>query len=179
MAISNFNALDWLVAAIIVFSIVTSAIRGFVREVMRLVTLALAIVLAIWLYRPLSVFFIDMARTQNLALLFAFSAVFLGTLLAGWIITWAISRFKKVARLEWADRLLGAAFGLVRGWMLGAVIFLGLTSFDIQSERVRGSELAPFLLPGARVIAALAPAEMQARFLVGYHTIQRWWDEQH
>jgi membrane protein required for colicin V production len=179
VAITNFNALDWIVAAIVVFSVVMSALRGFVREAMRLVAIAAAIFLALWLYRPISVFFIDIARTENLALLFGFSAVFLGTLLAGWIITWAIFRLMKFAKLQWFDRLLGAAFGLVRGWALGAVIFLGLTSFDVQTERIRTAELAPFLLPGARVIAALAPGDMKARFLVGYHAIQRWWNEQH
>jgi membrane protein required for colicin V production len=84
----------------------------------------------------------------------------------------------KVAKLQWFDRLLGAAFGLVRGWALGAVIFLGLTSFNVQTERVRTAELAPFLLPGARLIAALSPADMKARFLQGYTAIQRWWHEQ-
>lgn len=178
MAITNFNVLDWLVVIVVVYSVVISAIRGFVREAMRLVTLLVAVFLAVWLYRPTSIFFIEMARTENLALLLGFSAVFLVTLLAGWIVTWLISRFMKFAKLQWFDRLLGAAFGLVRGWALGAVIFLGLTSFDVQMERVRSAELAPFLLPGARVIALLAPSDMKGRFLVGYHAVQRWWHEQ-
>lgn len=178
MAISDFNPLDWMVVAIVIFSIVMSAIRGFVREAMRLATIAAAVFLALWLYRPISFLFVDIARTQNLALLFGFSAVFLGTLLVGWVVTWAIARLMKSAKLQWFDRLLGAAFGLVRGWALGAVIFLGLTAFDVQTERVRSAELAPFLLPGARVIAVLAPGDLQARFLVGYQSIQRWWLEQ-
>ena len=178
MALTNFNALDWLVTAIVVFSMAMSILRGFVREVLGLITLAAAVILSLWTYKIVGSFFSDLVRTENLALLLGFTTVFLGTLLAGWTVIWAVTRFMKFAKLQWFDRLLGAAFGLIRGWALGSAIFLGLTAFDVQTERVRSSELAQFLLPGARVFAAIAPGDMQARFLSGYHAIQRWWHEQ-
>ena len=74
----------------------------------------------------------------------------------------------KFAKLQWADRLLGAAFGFIRGWLISAVILLALTAFEIQTERLKNSELAPYFLPGSRVIAVLTPYEMKAKFLVGY-----------
>ena len=170
--------LDVLVIAIVVYSVVISAIKGFVREVLGLASILLAILLAAWTYRRVSVLFKDVVKTENLALFFGFSVVFLGTLLAGFVVIWLITKFKKFAKLQWFDRLLGAAFGFVRGWALGSVIFLGLTAFDIQTERVRSSEVAPYMLPGARVIAVVTPFEMKARFLVGYRAIERWWREQ-
>jgi membrane protein required for colicin V production len=100
------------------------------------------------------------------------------TLLAGILIIWLITKFKKFARLEWADRFLGAAFGFIRGWVIGAVILLGLTAFEVQTERLRNSQLAPYFLPGSRVIAVLTPYELKAKFLVGYRSIERWWREQ-
>ena len=67
---------------------------------------------------------------------------------------------------------------VIRGWAVGAVLLLALTAFDVQTERVRNSELAPYLLPGSRVIAVLTPYELKAKFLVGYRAIGRWWQEQ-
>src|SRR5205823_10057694 len=109
----------------------------------------------------------------------AFSVIFLGTLLVGALIIWLITRVMKFAKLQWFDRLLGAAFGFIRGWVLAAVLLLGLTAFDVQTERIRNSELAPYFLPGARVIAVVTPFDLKARFLVGTRALEKWWREQH
>jgi membrane protein required for colicin V production len=174
----NFTWLDAVVIVLIAFSVAMSVMKGFVREVMGIVAVLAAILIAGWTYRPASNLFKDVVRTENLALFFGFSIVFVGTLLAGFLVIWLITKFTKFARLQWFDRLLGAAFGFVRGWALGAVVFLGLTAFDIQTDRVRSSLLAPYMLPGARVIAVITPYEMKARFLVGYRAVERWWLEQ-
>ena len=173
----SFTILDVLVITLIVFSVILSVMKGFVREVLGLATIIAAIFISAWTYRPASNLFKDVVRTENLALFLGFSIVFVGTLLAGFLITWLITKFTKFAKLQWADRLLGAAFGLIRGWALGAVIFLALTAFNVQEERVRGAVLAPYMLPGARVIAAITPYDMKARFLVGYRAIELWWRE--
>ena len=174
----TFTILDILVLTLIIFSVVMSAMKGFIREVFGLATIVLAILLSAWTYRPASGLFKDVVKTENLALFFGFSVVFVGTLLAGFLIIGLITKFTKFAKLQWFDRLLGAAFGFVRGWALGSIIFLGLTAFDIQTERVRSSFLGPYMLPGARVIAVMTPYDMKARFLVGYRQIERWWREQ-
>jgi membrane protein required for colicin V production len=171
----GFTLLDWLALAIIVYSVVMSAIKGFVREVLGLTSVVVGILLASWFYRPASPLFKDVVKTENIALFCAFTAIFLGTLLVGFVVIWLVARFMKFAGVQWFDRVLGAGFGFIRGWMLGSIIFLGLTSFDIQTDRVKSSVLAPYLLPGARVIAVVTPYDMKARFLTGYRAIEHWW----
>src|SRR5437867_1612378 len=177
ISVLNFSLLDWLIIAIIVYSIVSSVLQGFVRETLGLATVLVAALLAAWLYRGVAPLFKDVVRTENLALFFGFSIIFVGTVAAGIFIIWLVTRFLKIAKLEWADRLLGAAFGFIRGWVIGAVLLLGLTAFDVQTERLKNSELAPYFLPGSRVIAVLTPYELKAKFLVGYRTMERWWRE--
>ncbi|PYS07393.1 MAG: colicin V production protein [Acidobacteria bacterium] len=177
ISVLNFSMLDWLIIAILVYSIVSSAIQGFVRETLGLATVLVAALLAAWFYRGVATLFKDVVRTENLALFFGFSLIFVGTLVVGLLITWLVTRFMKFAKLEWADRLLGAAFGLIRGWVIGAVLLLGLTAFEVQTERLKNSELAPYFLPGSRVIAVLTPYELKAKFLVGYRVMERWWRE--
>ena len=175
MIIFKFSLLDWIILAILVYSIVISWFKGFVREVLGLVTIVLGVIFAAWFYREIAGLFKNVVTTENLALFFGFSVIFLATLLAGFVIIWLITRFMKFAKLQWADRMLGAAFGFIRGWVIGAVILLALTAFDVQTERLKNSELAPYFLPGSRVIAIMTPYEMKAKFLVGYRTLERLW----
>ncbi len=177
LSITQFSLLDWIILVILTASIVTSAIKGFVREVLGLISVLAGALLASWFYRSVAGMFKDVVRTENLALFLGFSVIFLATLVAGFVIIWLITRVMKSVKLQWADRLLGAAFGFVRGWLIGAVILLALTSFEIQTERVKNSELAPYFLPGSRVIAVATPYELKAKFLVGYRALERWWQQ--
>jgi membrane protein required for colicin V production len=174
----KFSMVDFVILAILIYSIVRSTMRGFVREIYIVMAALVGSILAAWFYRPVANLFKDVVRTENLALFLGFSLIFVGTLVVGAVITWLITRFMKLAKLQWADRLLGAAFGFIRGWMIGAVILLALTAFEVQTERVRNSMLAPYFLPGSRAIAVIAPYELKAKFLVGYRALERWWLEQ-
>jgi membrane protein required for colicin V production len=170
--------LDWLLVAILAYSIIVSWYKGFVREIFGLISLILAVLLASWFYRIVGIRFKDVVRTENIALFLGFSLIFLVTLAVGFVVVWLVTRFMKFAKLQWADRLLGAAFGFIRGWVISAAILLALTAFEIQTERLKNSELAPYFLPGSRVIAVMTPYEMKAKFLVGYRALERWWRQQ-
>ena len=178
MILFKFSLLDWLLLAILLYSIAISWFKGFVREVLGLITVLVAVLLAAWFYRGVGRLFKDVVRTENIALFFGFSLIFVMTLVAGFVVIWLVTKFMKFAKLQWADRLLGAAFGFIRGWVISAAILLALTAFEIQTERLKGSELVPYFLPGSRVIAMLTPYEIKAKFLVGYRALERWWREQ-
>jgi membrane protein required for colicin V production len=178
MILFKFSLLDWLLLAILVYSIAISWFKGFVREVLGLITVLVAVLLAAWSYRGVGRLFKDVVRTENIALFFGFSLIFVMTLVAGFVVIWLVTKFMKFAKLQWADRLLGAAFGFIRGWVISAAILLALTAFEIQTERLKGSELVPYFLPGSRVIAVMTPYEMKAKFLVGYRALERWWRQQ-
>jgi membrane protein required for colicin V production len=178
MILFKFSLLDWLLLAILVYSIAISWFKGFVREVLGLITVLVAVLLAAWSYRGVGRLFKDVVRTENIALFFGFSLIFVMTLVAGFVVIWLVTKFMKFAKLQWADRLLGAAFGFIRGWVISAAVLLALTAFEIQTERLKGSELAPYFLPGSRVIAVMTPYEMKAKFLVGYRALERWWRQQ-
>jgi membrane protein required for colicin V production len=177
ISVFDFSILDWILAAIVVFSVAISVVRGFIREAIGLAAVVGGLLLAAWGYRSVANIFKEVVKTENLALFFGFSGIFFGTLLAGSVVIWLVTRFKKLAHLEWFDRLLGGAFGFIRGWLIGAVILLGLTAFDVQTERLRNSQLVPYFLPGSRVIAVATPYELKAKFLVGYRAVERWWQE--
>jgi membrane protein required for colicin V production len=174
----KFSILDFAILAILAYSIVRATMRGFVREVYIVMAVLIGSILSGWFYRPVGNLFKDVVRTENVALFLGFSLIFLATLIVGAAITLLITRFMKLAKLQWADRLLGAAFGFIRGWLIGSVILLCLTAFEVQTERVRNSQLAPYFLPGSRALAVITPYELKAKFLVGYRALERAWQQQ-
>jgi membrane protein required for colicin V production len=174
----HFSLIDFLILIIMAWCIVISYRRGFVKEVFGLGAVIVGLLLASWFYERTAPMFKDVVKTENLALFLAFSVIFIGTLVAAALIIWLATRFMKFAKLQWVDRVLGAAFGFIRGWVFAAVLLLVFTAFGLQTERVRNSGLAPYFLPGSRVMAVLTPYDLRARFLVGYRSIEKWWREQ-
>jgi membrane protein required for colicin V production len=171
------NALDWIALFILVLSVVFSVLKGFVRELLGMLFLIAAFFVGVWFYRTGATPFKEVVKTENIALFLGFVVIFLGTLLIGALVVWVAQKLIKFAQIQWFDRLLGAAFGFIRGWILGSVVFLVLTSFDLQSERIRGSQLAPYYLPGARIIALATPHDLKTRFMDGYRVVEKWWRE--
>ena len=174
---TQLNLLDAVVLLILLASVVYSALKGFVRELLGMLSLVAAFFVSVSFYRVASEPFKEVVKTENIALFLGFASIFLGTLIVGALVIWAVQKLVKFAKVQWFDRLLGAAFGFIRGWILGSVVFLVLTSFDLQSERVRGSQLAPYYLPGARIIALATPHDLKTRFMDGYRVVEKWWRE--
>ena len=174
---TQFNLLDAVVLLILLGSVVYSALKGFVRELLGMLSLVAAFFVSVSFYRVASEPFKEVVKTENIALFLGFASIFLGTLIVGALVIWAVQKLVKFAKVQWFDRLLGAAFGFIRGWILGSVVFLVLTSFDLQSERVRDSQLAPYYLPGARIIALATPHDLKTRFMDGYRVVEKWWRE--
>ena len=175
---STFTLVDWLIVVVLLASVVFAALKGFTRELIGIGSIVLAFILAAWFYSSAASLLKDVVKTENLALFLGFSIVFLGTLIAGGLVAWLVSTFMKLAKLQWFDRCLGALFGLVRGWLLGGIVLVGLTAFNIQAVNVKNSVLAPYFLPASRMIALVTPSEFKDRFQSGYAAIERWGKEQ-
>jgi membrane protein required for colicin V production len=73
--------------------------------------------------------------------------------------------------LRWFDRLLGAAFGLLRGIVVSAVIVLALAAFAPQWG-LQQSRIAPFMLVTSRALIWAAPAELRQRFWDGWNLLR-------
>lgn len=126
--------IDYAVLAILGLSVLLSVMRGFLREVMAL----LSWVVAFWmasLYAaeaaPLLPASIPNAQLRVLA---AFVLVFFLALLAMTLLSITLGQFLKLLGVGPLDRLLGALFGFVRGMVivLALVVMAGLTSLPKQ-----------------------------------------------
>jgi membrane protein required for colicin V production len=176
------TGLDWAVVAVLALSVLSAARRGFFVEAFSLAGLLLGLPLAAWNYHRLVPYFEPWLRSVELADVAAYLAVALGVMavagLVGRLIRWSA----RSVGLGWADRLLGAGFGLVKGAVLATLAVLALAAFAPAvpwvATTVRGSTLAPYLLGAARTTALLAPGTLSGRMRRGLrelHAEQEGW----
>jgi len=121
---------DLIVIAIVAVSVGISIWRGVVREVLALASW----IGAFWIAKELAGFAAtwlpDSVSNPGLRLLFGFIALMLASLLVFSLTGMLLVHLVKVAGLTASDRMLGAAFGLLRGFLIAVTVVLlgGMTS---------------------------------------------------
>ena len=176
--LQGLTGLDWLVLAILLVSMVGSVIRGFARELISLSAVIVGLVLACWFYHDVGSFLLPYVKTEDIASFCGFVAVFVLTLLAGGVLSFLVRNFLRFVDLQWIDRILGLAFGLLRGCLVSSVLFMVLTAFPFQIESVKKAKFAPYLLLGAKVISVVTPSSIKTKFMDGYQKVKQLWQEE-
>jgi membrane protein required for colicin V production len=127
--------IDYAVIAIVGISILLSVIHGLVREILSLAAWVVAFVVAQMYATGAASLFSPALTSPPLRLFAGFVAVFLTVLVAMTLLAIAVSRLIRTAGLGFADRALGAVFGLVRGLAIVtiAVLLAGLTALPRQT----------------------------------------------
>ncbi|VTU06231.1 colicin V production protein [Actinobacillus indolicus] len=141
---------DAVIIGIIVFSLLVSLWRGFVSEVLSLAGWVIAFFVASKFYPYLSGYLlqIDSVYIQNSEYLrngIAAGILFLAALILCALINALISQLVDKTGLTGTDRVLGAAFGVLRGVFIVAAILFFLDTFTAfsQSELWKESQLIP------------------------------------
>lgn len=167
------TALDWIICALILFSVVTAAIQGFFSEALTTAGLIVGYIVAAWKYRSLAEWFETFLKNPWLAEILAFLIIFFAILLLFGIAARIARWIMKEAGLSGFDRFLGALLGLLRGGLMVAVILMGMTAFEPASKLLHESELAPYFLVVGRAAIWLAPSDLRARFYQGLDLIHQ------
>ena len=161
------TALDWLICALILLSVITAAIQGFFSEALTTAGLIVGYIVAAWQYRHLAEWFETFLKNPWLAEILGFLIIFFVILLLFGIAARIARWVMKEAGLSGFDRFLGALLGLLRGGLMVAVILMGMTAFEPASKLLHESELAPYFLVVGRAAIWLAPSDLRARFYQG------------
>src|SRR5436309_4455933 len=137
---------DVVVVAVVVLSSLLALMRGFIREVIALAAWIAGLVLAFTFAGPLAAQFESSRSSPVLAQVLAFAAIFVGVLIAGGIIAAVVSGAIRAIGLGGLDKVLGGAFGVLRGvaFVVLFVLIAGLTGLP-QRDWWQNSALAPSL----------------------------------
>ena len=119
---------DYAVLMVLGLSLIWALLRGLVRELVALAGWVAAFVLSV-LFTQTVADMLPRSLGSFLASLVAFLTIFIGVWILSGFAGLLLSRLVSAAGLGWADRMLGAFLGLVRGVLivLVLVMFAGLT----------------------------------------------------
>lgn len=168
-----WNWLDWILALVILFSILSGAGEGLTKGIIGLASLVVGVAVAAAGYRSFGENLGSLVHSHELAYGLAFFTLFVLVLIVGGLVARAAEKLVKTAGIGWLDRFLGLFFGLLRGVIVDAVIVMVLLAFAIASEAVRRSQLAPRVMDGSRAMAALMPPDLRRQFDAGLEALQR------
>ena len=150
---ASLNWVDYVIFGIFFFSILAGLSRGLVKEVISLLTLIAAFIIAIMFSNTLAMKFTSSESVQQVtnqaattmggdatqmasyaALGISFTVLFVGTIIVGWLFGFFVNLAFKTGVLGIGNRFFGGIFGLGRGFLINLVlIFLvQLTPFSSQ-----------------------------------------------
>lgn len=189
---SNLNWVDYVILAIFFFSTLAGFTRGLVKEVISLITLVAAFVVASMFANPLAAYFTSTPAVQNvvnqastaaglstaqpvsyLALGLSFGLLFAGTVIAGSIFSYFINIAFQTGVLGFGNRILGGMFGLVRGYIVNLVIVFVIQLTPLSAQNWwQQSQLVPTFQPAVQWLGAIvSPALAHLKDKLG-NTIQ-------
>jgi len=121
--------IDWAILIVIGLSAGISLLRGFVREALSLAGWILAFFVAKGFYQEFSVLLKSSIDTPSLRYAVSWAALFVLTLTISGLINYILSQLIEKAGLSGTDRIMGMAFGALRGVLLVSVAVLLLREF--------------------------------------------------
>lgn len=137
------NFLDIILICIVALFLLRGFFRGLVQEVLSLIAVILAVVLASnfdHLLHPHLALYIDSEMTVGVL---SYTLIFVGTLIAVWAVAKLIRTMLEITLLGWVDRTAGAVFGLLEGVLIGLVGLMFLQTFAPNSDILTQSAIAP------------------------------------
>jgi len=173
------NSFDIVLLALACLLILVGVVKGLVRILVGLAALLAAFALAARYHRPLADRLGGLQIGEEPLRLMAYVMILIGVMLAGAVTAFLLRKLIKAAMLSWADRLAGAALGLVTAMLAAALLILPLVAYSPHSERILGnSVLAPYVTVVADLANALVPEDLSRRYDEKIDELRRYWREQ-
>jgi membrane protein required for colicin V production len=165
-------AFDWVIVAILLISVITAIAEGFAAELFSFAGVILGFLLASWHYWRLAPWFEEYVKSTAAANFAGFITILLCVAVIsgaiGKVARWAM----KEAGLRWIDRVLGGAFGLLRGLLVVTAVVLAVATFMPQAKWLEKSQLSGYFLLSARVASWLAPSDVRHKLHEGLAVIR-------
>ena len=173
------NWIDILLMLVVGVSILSGLAAGFARVGVGFIAAILGIFFGFWCYGLVAAYVLDYVSSKAIANLIGFFVIFTFVLLVGAIIGRALAKFFRWAGLSWLDRLLGGAFGIVRGLIIAVALVTVLMAFapSPPPASVVNSKLLPYLVGASDFFAAMTPHEIKDAFRDAREKAEKTWRE--
>lgn len=170
------NPFDIALLVLMGLLVVAGLVKGMVRIMIGLLALVTAFFVASRYHAPVADRFGVADASPEASMLVTYVLLFIGVLLAGSVVAWLLRKVLKAAMLGWADRLAGAAVGLVAALLTAALLVLPVVAYSPWgSGTLRGSVLAPYVAAVADLAVQAAPDDLAQRYRAGVESLRDAW----
>lgn len=166
------NWLDFVLAAIILVTVIMGIIKGLVKQVVGLVAVVAGLILAGLYYRRVASSILAPIHNELLGHFLAFLLIFVLVLTAGALVGYLITK-AMVGPLALINRVFGGGFALVKAVLICGVLVFAMTAFKFETSAVDESRLAPFCLGITRAVVNLVPQDLRTKFNDSYKEIRK------
>ncbi len=164
--------IDWIILVILLISVLTAAKKGFFVETFSLAGIILGLLIASWNFQRLLPWLNPWIHTVAIAEMVSFLAIAIGIMivagLVGRLIRWAV----RSVGLGWADRFMGALFGLLKGCVIVTLGVMACAAFLPRTTWLEESRLVPYFLSVAHQSAVVTPYAFGERIRNGVKLIR-------
>ena len=150
--------IDIIIAIALGVSVIVGFVRGFVKEVISIGSLVVAIWAALYFGPVVGDVSESWLNSEELQTWFGRILVFAVILSLGGLLGWGISKLIRLSVLSGFDRVLGSAFGALRGILLVALFVIGAQFAGFSNDNWwQQSRLLPHFSVVADWIKVMAP----------------------
>jgi membrane protein required for colicin V production len=174
------SLLDLLVVIVIGSSVAAGFVAGFARVSIGFLAAIVGVVFGFWFYGIPAGWVHRYLHSAAVSNLIGFLLVFWAILAIGALFAKVTLKLFKWTGLSWLDRLLGGAFGLVRGALIAVVmiaVLLAFTPKPMPNWLVK-SQVLPYAMEASDAIASLAPNAIKNSLRDSMLELRRVWNEQ-
>lgn len=154
---------DIIVVSIIALSLFFGFWRGFVKEILSILTWIAALLIARIYSEFLAPMFSGFVDDTSVRYVLAFAVLFVLTMMLGTLLNHFMSKLITVTGLKFTDRLLGGVFGLCRGVIIGLLILFFAGPFFSGSIWWQSSSIVPYgieLIELSKVLITDSPTQI-------------------
>ncbi len=120
----KMSHLDYIIIAIVLLSSLVGLARGLIREAFSLASWIAAFLFGIWFGPSVATEFSEYLGEEQFGQIVAFLIVLIATLAAASMIRWGLGQLVTRSGLSSTDRILGFAFGAVRGGIVVTILLM-------------------------------------------------------
>jgi uncharacterized membrane protein required for colicin V production len=165
---------DVVVFALIAFSVVSGALRGFARMLISGAAMVVGLLVAARGYEAVGAVIhgLRIVRSKELANASGFLLIVIAAMVGGYFAGRLLAIGVRRMGLGWFDRILGGTLGLLSGLATCSVLYLALTAFPAQIDSVRRASTAPVLAWGARMLGIFTSDDVRTRFSENHSNVE-------
>jgi membrane protein required for colicin V production len=172
----GMNAFDIVAGAILAYGLIRGLFRGLVKEVSSIIGVLGGFLVAYHFYGVVAGYLQGVVSSPTYRNLLAFLMIFCAVVVTVNVLAIVIKYLMKIVFLGWLDRLGGVVFGLIKGALIVAVIFLALTAFLPKgTPLIKDSLAAPYVAIVSEKLASVVSSDIKREFVTKLDELKKAW----